>query len=144
MFESCLRKQEEIKALFAGCSSEDERYQKLIDLGKKQPKLDPKYKIPENIVSGCQSTVYLHAYLQDGVVIFEAESDALVSQGLAVLLIKVYSGEPPETILKCAPTYLEALGISSSLTPNRSNGLYSIHLKMKQMALRLFMQGDSA
>ena len=73
---------------------------------------------------------------------FEAEADALISAGLAALLTQVYSGETPETILKCPPTYLDEIGISASLTPNRANGLYSIHLRMKQEALKLLMKKD--
>ena len=73
---------------------------------------------------------------EEGKLYFQAESDALISKGLAALLIAVYSGESPEAILKCPPSYLEEIGITASLTPNRANGLYSIHLRMKQEALK--------
>lgn len=140
MFDSCIKKQNEIIALFKACTSEDEKYQKIIELGREQPVLDAAYKIPENIVKGCQSTTYLLSRLNDGFVLFQAESDALISLGLAALLIKVYSGESPITILKCPPTYLEELGVRTMLTPNRANGLFSIHLRMKQDALRLLLE----
>lgn len=136
MFESCLAKQEQMKQFFAACADKEEKYQKIIELGRTQPHLDASLKVPENIVQGCQSTMYMHSFAQDGKVFFEGESDALISSGLAQILIRVYSGETPETILKCPPTYLEELGISASLTPNRANGLYSIHLRMKQDALK--------
>lgn len=139
MFESCLKKQSEIKALFSNCASEEDRYKKIIELGRALPRLPEKYKVPDNIVQGCQSSVYLHSTLKDGLIIFEAEADALISAGLAALLVRVYSGETPEVMLKCPPTYLEELGISASLTPSRSNGLYSIHLRMKQEALKLLL-----
>lgn len=140
MFDSCLAKQEKIKKLFSSCENEEAKYRKIIELGRGQPHVNNLYKVPENIVKGCQSTVYLHSSLKDGLVFFESESDALISSGLAQILIHAYSGEPPEVILKCPPTYLEELGISASLTPNRANGLYSIHLRMKQEALRFLMQ----
>lgn len=124
---------------FGQCPDEEAKYRAIIELGKQQPRLDAKYKIPSNIVKGCQSTMFLHSELRDGSVHFTADSDALISAGLAAILIKVYSGETPETILKCPPDYLETLGISASLTPSRANGLYSIHLKMKQEALRLML-----
>ena len=108
----------------------------IIDLGKSLPKLDSAFKVPENRVKGCQSIVYLHTQKMDRVLLFSAESDALISQGLAALLIKVYSGETPDTLLKCPPTFLEELDIPSSLTPNRANGLYSMHLRMQQEALK--------
>ena len=102
--------------------------------------MQPQLKTADNLVKGCQSIMYLHSRMEGDVVMFEAESDALISAGLAMLLLKVYNGEPPEVILKCPPNYLEELGISASLTPNRANGLYSIHLRMKQDALRLMMK----
>jgi len=140
MFKSCEDKQQTVKDLFHACGNEELKYQKIIELGRKQLPLQASEKIPENIVKGCQSIMYLTSQLVDGKVIFAAESDALISSGLAAILIKVYSGETPEVILKCPPAYLEDLGISASLTPNRANGLYSIHLRMKQDALKLYMQ----
>jgi cysteine desulfuration protein SufE len=139
-FTSCLKKQAEIKALFDDCLSMDAKYVRIMEQGRLLPSLDPSQKIKENLVSGCQSIVYLHAYLEEGLVVFNIESDALISSGLASLLVQVYSGETPETILKCPPTYLEELGIGQALTPNRANGLYSIHLRMKQEALKLLVQ----
>ena len=68
---------------------------------------------------------------------FRAESDALISAGLAVLLVRVYDGETPETMLKCPPTYLEELGIPGSLSPGRAVGLVSLHRRMQQEAVRL-------
>lgn len=142
MFESCLKKQEEVKSLFLACKSQEERYEKIIELGKKNSGVADHHKTPDNIVPGCQSTMYLRAFIKEGRVYFEAESEALISSGLAALLIMVYSGETPETILKCPPDYLESLGISASLTPSRANGLYSIYLKMKQHALKLLMSAS--
>lgn len=143
MFESCLKKQESVKELFENCASEEDKYKKIIELGRRQKPILEEFKIPENIVVGCQSTVYLHSFLKEGLVYFEAESDALISAGLAALLILVYNGEPPEVVLTCFPKYLEELGINASLTPSRSNGLYSMHLRMKQDALKLLMKRDA-
>jgi cysteine desulfuration protein SufE len=138
-FSSCLNKQKEMEKLFASCSDADSRYQKIIELGKSLPPFDSSLKIPENVVKGCQSVTYLHAFLQNGKVYFKISSDALISAGLAALLVNVYNEEPPETILKCPPLFLENIGISKSLTPNRAQGLYSIHLRMKQEALKLML-----
>lgn len=140
MFESCLIKQNQVKALFKECTTDEARYQKIIELGRQQPHLKKADKVPANLVSGCQSTVYMTSRLENTQVVFEAEADALISAGLARLLIEVYSGEAPEVILKCPPTYLEELGINQSLSPNRANGLYSIHLRMKQEALKLLLK----
>jgi cysteine desulfuration protein SufE len=140
MYSSCLEKQKQMSEIFAKCPTEDAKYQKIIELGRALPPLDEQYKVPENLVKGCQSLMYMKATKQDGHVYFEAQSDALISSGLAAILIKVYSGETPEAILKCPPDFLETLGISASLTPSRANGLYSIHLRMKQDALKFILQ----
>lgn len=137
LHHTCLEKQKQIQDLFNQYSDAESKYRLIIDLGKKLQPFNPSFKTPAHFVKGCQSTMYLHAELSDGVIHFTAESDALISAGLAAILIAVYSGETPEVILTCPPKYLETLGISASLTPSRANGLYSIHLKMKQEALRL-------
>ena len=141
--ESCLEKQRKIKLYFKECADEQARYEKIIDLGKKNSSLLKEFKVDENLVPGCQSRMYLRSYEKNGRIYFEAESDALISSGLAVLLIEVYSGEEPEVILKCPPDYLEELGISASLTPGRANGLYSIHLRMKRDALKFLMNKNA-
>lgn len=139
MYQTCIAKQQQIKACFASCNTLEERYQTIIDLGRELPALDPRYKVSTNLVKGCQSQMYLHSYAKDGLIIFEGAADALISQGLAALLINVYSGEQPEAVLKCPPTFLDDLQIAASLTPNRANGLYSLHLRMKQDALKLLV-----
>ncbi len=140
MFSSCFRKQNEIKLIFENCLDQEAKYQKIIELGREAKGMDPKYKLPSNLVKGCQSIIYLHASLIDGNVYFEAESEALITAGLAMILIKAYNGETPETILKCPPKFLEEMGLAVALSPNRANGLYSIHLKIKQEALKFLVQ----
>lgn len=143
MFDSCLEKQRKIKDLFLACPSEEAKYEKIIELGRQQSPLAATYKNPDNLVKGCQSQMYLHSFWSDDHIIFESESDALISAGLAALLVQVYSGESPEAILKCPPNYLEEIGINSSLTPNRASGLYSMHLRMKQDALKMLVEREN-
>jgi cysteine desulfuration protein SufE len=139
-FESCLAKQEEVKKLFRGLTVES-KYEKIIEIGRTQCHLQPKEKTEEFLVRGCQSRMFLISHFVNGKVYFESETDAIISAGLAILLIRVYSGETPETILKCPPTYLEEMQIPQTLTPGRANGLASIYLRMKQDALRYYTQG---
>lgn len=143
MFTSCFNKQLHVKALFQDCLNEEAKYKKIIELGRQQPPLDAQHQVPDNLVKGCQSTMYLHSQSHGKDISFSASADALISSGLAALLIIVYSGESPETILKCPPHFLEDLGINASLTPSRANGLYSIHLKMKQDALKFLLIQNS-
>lgn len=94
------------------------------------------HKREENQVIGCQSVVYLHSYLQEGKLYFIASSEALISAGLAALLLEVYNGLPPELLLQHRPTFLNELGIYATLSPGRSNGLSSMFLRMQKEALK--------
>jgi cysteine desulfuration protein SufE len=134
-FES---KQEKIKQLFAPCKTPEERYKKIIEFGSVLPPLAPLFKTEENRVHGCQSAMYLHTEYKDGLMIFSADSDALISKGLAALLISVYSYQTAATVLKQPPIFLAEIGIPQSLSPSRSNGLSSLFLRMQQEAIKFF------
>jgi cysteine desulfuration protein SufE len=120
---------------FSSLPTREVLYGEIIAWGKKLLPFDPNWKIEKNLVAGCQSTMYLYSNCDHHAISFYASSDALISAGLAALLISVYSGEPPETVLLSPPLFLEELGIPSVLTPGRANGLASLYLKMKQEAL---------
>lgn len=139
-FTSCLEKQQKARKLFDSCADASSKYQKIIELGQQNPALPEEYKIEEKRVQGCQSRLYLHAELKEGLMHYRAEADALISNGLAALLITVYDQETPEVVLKCAPQYLEDLEITASLTPGRSNGLASLFLRMRQEAIRCYTE----
>ncbi len=139
MDESFQKKCEEVKNIFEPLTTE-QRYQTLIEMGRKLPAFPAEHKTPDRIVPGCQSTLYLSTSYLNNKLFFQCSTDALISAGLAALLMNVYSGESPETILKCPPTFLSELGIAATLSPSRSNGLAHIHLRMKQEALRFLMK----
>ncbi|HEY2811015.1 MAG TPA: SufE family protein [Rhabdochlamydiaceae bacterium] len=138
-FVNCLNKQAELELLFKDCPTPDEKYQRIIYLGRKLAPYPIEYKIPGKIVSGCQSIMYLHAYFENEKMHFMAHSEALISAGLAALLIKAYDQEPPEVVLKCPPLFLEKIGIAAALSPSRSNGLASFFLKMKRESLNYIL-----
>lgn len=135
MYASCLAKQEEVKTFFAPCTTAEKRFEKIIELGKQMPPFPEEEKTPEALVTGCQSRMYLSSEMREGLLTFRAYSDALISAGLAALLLRVYSGEPPEVVLSCPPRFLEELHISQGLSISRSNGLSSLFLKIKRIAL---------
>jgi cysteine desulfuration protein SufE len=126
-----------VKKLFPATATPEERYAVLMEMGRRLSPLSSEHKTEENRVSGCQSLLYLHTRIENGKIFFEAASDALISAGLAAILLFVYNGEAPETLLKHSPTFLSETRIAASLSPNRSNGLSNIHLKMKQKALKV-------
>lgn len=129
-------KTEEIKKIFSFCATPDEKYEKIIQLGRELPSFDSALRIQENLVPGCQSQLFLTSQLLDSKIHFKVWSDALISAGLAHLLLSAYDNCLPETILKQPPKFLEELGLPSLLSPSRSNGLRSLHLKMQQHALK--------
>ncbi|MEN9654893.1 MAG: hypothetical protein RL235_1005 [Chlamydiota bacterium] len=126
-----------LKKEFALCSGMEAKYLYLMDLGKRVPGMASAELMPEMIVPGCQSVLYLKSSAKGGRLYFSAHSEGLVSRGLAALLIIPYSGETATTILTVSPAYITELGLLQSLTPSRSNGLSQIHLKMKQFASQI-------
>ncbi len=113
----------------------DEKYAYIIDLGKKLPALDPKYKIEENIIKGCQSLVWMVSTYKDGKVYFEGESDAIIVKGLVALLLKVLSGQPAADIASSNLYFIDKIGMSQHLSMTRSNGLASMVKLMKMHAM---------
>ncbi len=129
-------KTQEIVDSFSSLKTPEETYAYIMELGKRQDELSPSEKIQEHLVKGCQTQLYLIARIEDKRIYFKTYADALISSGLAQLLIWFYNGRTPEEVLKTPPSFLEELKIPGSLTPSRANGLYSIHLRMKQEALK--------
>lgn len=136
LFSSCLQKQKLMKETLLLCDTPEAKYKKLIEMGKFLDPMEIQEKTGANRVEGCQSILYLHTTLKEGKLYFNASSEALISSGLAALLIAVYSGESPETILKCPPTFIQEIGLDLALSPGRSNGLSSMYLRMQQESLK--------
>lgn len=127
--------QDEIIAEFTELDDWMDKYQVLIDLASELPKLDERFKTEDNLIEGCQSRVWLHAEMTDGVVRFEAESDALIVGGIIALLIRVLSGHTPEEILGAELYFIDRIGLHEHLSPTRSNGLVSMVKQMRIYAL---------
>lgn len=125
----------EIVEEFALFDSWDDKYEYIIDLGKKLPVLAQEHKKDENKVRGCQSTVWLVASLKDGKVFFEADSDAVIVKGLISMLIRVLSGRTPDEILEAPLQFINEIGMTTHLAQTRSNGLLSMVKQMKNYAL---------
>ena len=113
----------------------EEKYEYIIDLGKKLPDLDEQYKTDDNIIKGCQSVVWLHADFKDGKVFFEGDSQAIIVKGLVSMLLKVLSGHTPDEILDADLYFINKTGLTSHLAQTRSNGLASMVKQMKTYAL---------
>lgn len=127
--------QDEIIEEFSDFPDWMDRYQLLIDLGSSQAPLPDSYKTEQNLIDGCQSRVWLQADLDDGNVVFRAESDALIVKGIVALLIRVLSGHTPQEILDADLYFVERIGLREHLSPTRSNGLLAMLKQMKLYAL---------
>ena len=142
-FSSCLEKQTKVCLLFETCNTPEKKYEKIIELGRHLAPYPIEYKTPDHIVKGCQSVMYLHSQFDGNKIHFQIYSEALISAGLAALLLAVYNDESPNTVLTCPPKFLDELGIFKSLSPGRSNGLASLFQRMKQDALNFLVNPSS-
>ena len=112
-----------------------DKYEYLISLGKELPSMDVDDKTEDNTVKGCQSKVWLKAKNELDVVVFEADSDAIITKGIIALLVKVFNGQNAEEIVNADLSFIDKIGLKEHLSPNRSNGLIAMVQKMKTYAL---------
>ena len=127
--------EEEIVDEFNMFDSWIDKYDYLIDLGKSLPKIDSIYKTQENIITCCQSQVWLHAEKENNKVIFTADSDAIMTKGIIAMLIRVLSGQKAENIINTNLDFINKIGLNEQLSQTRANGLNSMIKQMKIYAL---------
>jgi cysteine desulfuration protein SufE len=111
-----------------------DRYQYLIDMGRRLPDFPEEDRIDDNKIRGCQSQVWFVAEQNDGRLEFRAISDAAIVSGLIALLLRIYSGRTPQDILDTPPDFVEALDLQAHLSPTRSNGLSSMLKAIRNFA----------
>jgi cysteine desulfuration protein SufE len=142
--ESIQSIENEIVEEFALFDSWDDKYEYIIDLGKKLEPLEDEFKKDENKVRGCQSTVWLVSEYRDGRVYFRAESDAMIVKGLISMLIRVLSGHTADEILAAKLEFIQQIGMTTHLAQTRSNGLLSMVKQMKNFALAYKLKNAAA
>lgn len=128
-------KQDDLISDFSFMENWMDKYEHIIQLGKELPLIDEKYKTPDHLIKGCQSQVWLHTEMQNGKLIFTADSDAVITKGLVSLMITVFSGHTPKEIAESEIYFIDAIGLSSHLSPTRSNGLLSMLKQIKLYAI---------
>jgi cysteine desulfuration protein SufE len=134
----------EIKEEFSLFDSWEDKYEYIIDLGKKLSPLEQKYKVDENRVRGCQSTVWLVADYKDGRIFYKAESDAVIVKGLISMLIRVLSGQKADDIINAKLNFIHEIGMTTHLAQTRSNGLLAMVKQMKNFALAFKVKDAAA
>ena len=128
-------KQDEIIEEFEFLEDWIERYQLIIDYGKQLKPMPESVKNPQNLIDGCQSSVWFTAKHEDGKIYYTGESDAILVKGMVALLIQVLDGQTPEDIAKADLYFIDRIGLREHLSPTRSNGLAAMVKQMKLYAL---------
>jgi cysteine desulfuration protein SufE len=112
-----------------------DKYEYLIDLGKKLLPMSDSFKTEENVIKGCQSRVWLHAEKQGDLLVFHADSEAIIVKGMISMLIRVLSNHTPQEIIQADLYFIDQIGMSQHLAQTRSNGLVAMLKQMKNYAL---------
>ncbi|MDY3893481.1 MAG: SufE family protein [Candidatus Cryptobacteroides sp.] len=134
MNKSLKEVEEDIIEEFAEFDEWLDKYEYIIDLGKSLASYPEDKKTDEYLIKGCQSRVWLDAKVEKGVLVFNADSDAIITKGIISLLIRIYSGRTPEEILSSDFSVVEKIGLKENLSPTRANGLVSMIQTMKKLA----------
>lgn len=127
--------QQEIIDEFALYDDWMDKYAVIIEQGNALQPLEEKYKIPENIIEGCQSRVWLQTDFRDGKLYFQAESDAIIVKGLLALVLKVFNERTPDEIINTDLRFMKEIGLTDHLSPTRSNGLLSVIKQIRFYAI---------
>jgi len=127
--------QQEIIEDFTNLGEWMERYNYLIDLGKNLPMIDQAFRNDEYLIRGCQSRVWLNAEMRGGNVYYTADSDAIITKGIAALMVRVFTGHTPEEILQADMSFIDKIGLKEHLSPTRSNGMVAMINQMRYYAM---------
>jgi cysteine desulfuration protein SufE len=132
--------QDEIVDEFSMFDDWMERYEYIIELGKKLPLIKEEYKTENNIIKGCQSKVWLQGEQTDDKIIFTADSDAILTKGIIAILIRTFSNQKASDILEADLNFIDEIGLKEHLSPTRANGLVSMIKNIKMYALAFSTQ----
>jgi cysteine desulfuration protein SufE len=127
--------QDEIVDEFSMFDDWMERYEYIIELGKKLPLIKEEFKTESNLIKGCQSKVWLQGEQNDDKVVFTADSDAILTKGIIAILIRTFSNQTASDILESDMDFIDEIGLKEHLSPTRANGLVSMIKNIKMYAL---------
>lgn len=127
--------QDEIVEEFSMLTDWMDRYSLLIEMGNELDNFDETYRTEQNLIEGCQSKVWLHAWEKEGNIHFMGDSDAIIVKGIVSLLIRVLNNRTPDEILQSDLFFIDKIGLKEHLSPTRSNGLVAMVKQMRMYAL---------
>ncbi len=127
--------QNEIVEEFGDFEEWMDKYAYLIEIGNDLEAFNEQYRLNENLLDGCQSKVWLHAWMEDGKVYYMGDSDAIIVKGIVALMIRALSGQTPDDILNSDLSFVDQIGLKEHLSPTRSNGLVAMIKQMRLFAL---------
>jgi cysteine desulfuration protein SufE len=127
--------QEEIIDEFSMFEDWMQRYEYIIELGKDLPTINEDFKTDDNLISGCQSKVWIHSEIKQDKLAFTADSDAILTKGIVALLLRVFNHQKPKDILDADLFFIDEIGLKEHLSPTRANGLVSMIKQIKLYAL---------
>lgn len=142
MSATIAEKQNEIIREFEGIRDWRQRYRHIIELGRALEDMPEELKTEKFKVRGCQSQVWLYPELKEGVVVYQADSDAAIVRGLVALVLRVFSGHTPDEILAAPADFVDKIGLSEHLSQTRSNGLAAMLKQVKMYALAMKAVAD--
>jgi cysteine desulfuration protein SufE len=112
-----------------------DRYEYIIELGKKLPLIEEEFKTENNLIKGCQSKVWLQGEKNEDKIVFTADSDAILTKGIIAILIRTFSNQSAASILEANMDFIDEIGLKEHLSPTRANGLVSMIKNIKMYAL---------
>jgi cysteine desulfuration protein SufE len=127
--------QDEIVEEFSLFENWMERYEYMIELGKSIELISPSNKTDSNLIKGCQSKLWLHAEVLEGKVFYTTDSEAIITKGIAAILLRAFSNQTPLDIINSDVKYIDEIGLKEHLSPTRANGLVSMLRQIKYYAL---------
>lgn len=134
--------QKEFSDDFSLLANWEEKYEYLIEMGMDMPAMKPENKVDENLVKGCQSSVWFDVNCQDGMIVFEADSDSLVVRGMVAVLYKLFNHQSARDVLEADLGLFEELGLWRHLSSQRSNGLTAMVAHLKAKAADCLAEGN--
>ena len=132
--------QDEIVEEFSLFENWMERYEYMIELGKSIELISPINKTDSNLIKGCQSKLWLHAEIIEGKILYTTDSEAIITKGIAAILLRAFSNQTPFDIINSDVKYIDEIGLKEHLSPTRANGLVSMIRQVKYYALAFSKQ----